>query len=253
MLTFFEFPRLRSGIRYLSFASPLYKWRIHSGICPSCNSKYFLALHPSPLMTRCLGCMSNITNLSLISAIKVHQKKYEINNYWEMSTYGKTLEYLRKNIKSGYESEFYEGIKSGEIVNGILNQDVQDSSFTDSSLDLITSNQVFEHVPDDIKGFSECYRVLKKRGALIFTIPLDHSDSTRMLAEVNKGKIIFYSEPEYHDSRTEGPKTALVFWRHSINDILDRVSKAGFEAKFIDVMLSQYQGHPVKVIYAVKK
>jgi SAM-dependent methyltransferase len=253
MISFFNNPRFRSFLNYLSFASPLYKWRIRSGICPSCNAKYFLSLHSSPFMTRCLGCAANITNLSLIYAIKEHQKKYEINNYWEMSTYGKTLEYLNKNINNGFQSEYYEGFKSGEIVNGILNQDVQGTSFSDSSLDLITSNQVFEHVPNDTKGFSECYRVLKRNGALIFTVPLYDLDATKMLAEVDKGKLIFYDEPEYHDSRTEGPKTALVFWHHSFNDILNRVSKAGFEVKFIEVELCKYQSHPVQVIYALKR
>jgi len=254
MLTFFKFPRLRSGFRYLSFSAPFYKWRIVSGVCPGCNSKYFLSLHNNPFMIRCLSCMANITNLSLIPVIKIHQKRHEVNNYWEMSTYGKTLEFLRKITKLGYESEYYQGFKSGEIVDGILNQDVQDSTFADSSLDLITSSQVFEHVPDDLKAFHECFRILKKGGALIFTVPLHNLNSTRMRAELdNKGQIVFHGEPEYHDSRNAGPNSALVFWDHSVNDILDRVSQVGFDAEFIDVMISKNQSIPTKVIYAIKK
>jgi ubiquinone/menaquinone biosynthesis C-methylase UbiE len=52
--------------------------------------------------------------------------------------------------------------KLGERINGIFNQDVQHLTFSDASFDVVTSNQVFEHVPDDIKGYAECLRVLGK-------------------------------------------------------------------------------------------
>ena len=48
-----------------------------------------------------------------------------------MSTYGATLSFLRKQVEHVYESEYIQGKKSGEIVDGILNQDVQETSFSD--------------------------------------------------------------------------------------------------------------------------
>ena len=51
-------------------------------------------------------------------------------------------------------------------------QDVQHLTFDDAEFDICTSTEVFEHVPDDIKGFKEIYRVLKDDGVFIFTVPI---------------------------------------------------------------------------------
>ncbi len=41
----------------------------------------------------------------------------------------------------------------------------------DASIDLLIHTEVIEHVPDINLFFSECYRVLKKEGIMIFSIP----------------------------------------------------------------------------------
>jgi len=169
-----------------------------------------------------------------------------------MSTYGATLTFLRKNVDHVYESEYFQGKRSGEIVNGILNQDVQDASFSDSSLDLITSNQVFEHVPDDMKGYAECFRVLRPGGALLFTVPLYDIPSTEKLAEIRDGEVVHFIKPEYHDSRATGPKSVLTFWHHSLNDIVERVSSVGFTVTVEDVFIASYPTPAEKVVYAFK-
>lgn len=169
-----------------------------------------------------------------------------------MSTYGATLNYLKLHFKDVLESEYFPNKKPGEIVDGVLNEDVQDLSFATNSLDLITSNQVFEHVPDDIKGYRECYRVLKKNGALIFSVPLYNTPKTEQLAALNKNKIIYYMEPEYHDSRNAGPHSILTFWRHSEHDIVSRVELAGFKVMLKDVIIAPSQKIAAKVIYAIK-
>jgi len=246
-------PRWSAAFRYLGWADPFYKWRISRSNCPSCSGKYFLSFRPDAFMTRCLGCGANITNLSLIPVIQSHLKKNKISICWEMSTYGGTLDYLKKNIKTVHVSEFFPGAKPGEIIGGIANEDVQNLSFANSSLDLITSNQVFEHVPDDIKGYSECYRVLKPGGCLIFSIPLYDILETEKLAEIADGVVTYFSEPEYHDSRSTGPKSILTFWHHSMNDICERVSQVGFEVSLMDIVMAPAQKIATKVIYAVKR
>jgi SAM-dependent methyltransferase len=245
-------PRMRSAIRYFGWADPFYKWRMSRSSCPSCAGRYFISLRPEPFMTRCLKCSSNVTNLSLIPTIKEHQKAKTIESCWEMSTYGATLSYLQRSFHTVVQSEYFQEFASGELVNGVLNQDVQNSSFPDSFFDLITCNQVFEHVPDDLKGYSECFRILKKGGALIFSVPLYDLPSTEMLAELVNGRIIFHAEPEYHDSRIAGPNSALTFWRHSVNDICVRVSKVGFRTKLVRTIIASSQRLPAQVIYAIK-
>ena len=245
-------PRWQAAVRYLGWAEPFWRWRLSYAICPNCNGKLFVSLASNPFMIRCLSCRCNATSLAIISVLRSHVEKYKVNVAWEMSTYGAAYQYLSNNIQIVIGSEYYPNIKSGDFIGGVLNQDVQNLSFDSDSLDLITSNQVFEHVPDDISGYSECYRVLRNNGALVFTVPLYDIPSTECIAGTVANEVIFHNEPEYHDSRTSGLKSVVTFWHHSVHDICNRVSQVGFNAYLVDVMITKVQNTPAKVIYAVK-
>jgi len=163
---------------------------------------------------RCLRCKANVTNLSLIPVIEKHRDSSRVQITWEMSTFGATLAYLRRTTPRVICSEYFPGRPSGELINDIRNEDVQSQSFADDSLDLITSNQVFEHVEDDIRGYGECFRILQPGGALIFSVPLYDIPETRQMASRTQHGIEHYGTPEYHDSRSGGAGSELCFWRH---------------------------------------
>lgn len=134
-----------------------------------------------------------------------------------------------------------------------MNQDVQALTFENNSFDLVTSNQVFEHVPNDEQGLSECARVLKDGGALIFGVPLHEIEQTKRVARIENRKIVFIGAPEYHDSRIGGAKSSPVFWHFSACDIARRVKDCGFSsARVIDVKILRRQEVPCRVVYAVK-
>lgn len=248
----FNIQRLKAALRYLLRANPVYKWRVGSFVCPNCGKTMFLSLRPDSFMTRCLTCFANGTNLSLIPVIQRHQKTNSISCAYELSTFGATLGWLRENVNRVTTSEYFPSESFGTYINGTLNEDVQKLTFADSSFDLITSNQVFEHVPNDILGYSECFRTLRAGGALIFTVPLCDIPKTEMLAEVVAGQLIYYREPEYHDSRFGGAKSAFTFWHHSKNDICQRVSSVGFHVELVDVNIFRNQIAPTQVVYAMK-
>lgn len=154
-----------------------------------------------------------------------------------MSTYGATLSFLRRQNIDVQTSEYFPGVKSGERVDGVLNQDVQRTSFPDEHFDLVTSNQVFEHVEDDIEGYRECFRVLKNQGALIFSVPLHDLPKTRQLAYHVEDRLVYLTPPEYHSSRLSGPNSVLTYWHHSIHDICARVASVGFEVSLVEYVL----------------
>jgi SAM-dependent methyltransferase len=246
--------RLSSIFRYLSWSNPIYKWKVSRGNCPLCGKSHFLSFKESPFQTRCLRCKATITNLSLIPIIAEHAGKNHNHSVYELSTYGSTLNFLKLNFSKVFTSEYFPDKKCGELINGILNQDVQKLTFADNTFDIITSNQVFEHVPDDIKGFSECFRVLANRGALIFSIPLYNIEKTTKIASIINNEIVFTETPEYHDSRLGGAKSAPVFYHHSIHDICDRVKSVGFSKVILkEVSIVKTQGKPQLVIYAIKQ
>ena len=156
--------RTASICDYLRAADPIQQWQLIRFECPCCASSRFLSMRKDPYMTRCLRCKANVLNLSLIPSIRSHMTQHAVSTAWEMSTYGATLSFLESNVPDVIKSEFFAGRKSGEYIRGVLNQNVTATSFKSDSLDMITSNQVFEHVENDIAGFAECYRILRSGG-----------------------------------------------------------------------------------------
>jgi len=53
--------------------------------------------------------------------------------------------------------------------------DAQHLPFKDSRFDVVVASSVIEHLPDDIMGFKEAVRVLKRGGRAIFSFPSRHS------------------------------------------------------------------------------
>jgi ubiquinone/menaquinone biosynthesis C-methylase UbiE len=57
--------------------------------------------------------------------------------------------------------------------------DIQALAFDSGTFDLVVHSDTLEHVDDSGKGLSECFRVLKPRGVLAYTIPIVHERLTR--------------------------------------------------------------------------
>src|SRR5262245_4112822 len=69
--------------------------------------------------------------------------------------------------------------------------DMQALPFEAGSFDLVIHSDTLEHVPDPVKGLSECRRVLSPAGACIFTVPTLPGRLSRSRAAM---------EPSYHGS-----------------------------------------------------
>jgi len=142
-------------------------------------------------------------------------------------------------IGSEYLGHEYEG---GAIIKDIRHEDVENLSFTDHSLDLIVSNDVFEHVPNPAKAFSECARVLKDGGVMIATIPFHcNSDKSITRAKITTGQLEHILKPMYHGNpiSTDG---SLVFTDFGW-DVLEEMRNAGFSDVSIEVYYSKEFGH----------
>ena len=230
---------------------PPYKWKFSFFLCPSCGKSILVSLkspskdskqprhskliNDSSFSSICVRCFSNYTGLAMVDALKRHHSFKEGDTCWEMSTYGSTVKYLSKYSTNLLLSEFVPGVTSGNYVNGILIEDVRATSFNSSSIDLITCNQVFEHVPEFQQALSECHRILKSKGALFFSVPLYSRNNTLKYAEIVQDKLCFLGDPEFHDSRMGGPASAPVFWHFSINDITNLVSSFGFSVQIKEI------------------
>lgn len=143
----------------------------------------------------------------------------------------------------GYLCSFYYGddYTSGQLVNGIMHQDVMALSFEDASIDLVVSSDVFEHVADPYQGHREIHRVLKPGGKHIFTVPFDMlSAADDVRAVVEDGALVYRKEPIFHgDPVSLRPEGALVFTIFSI-EMLARLDQIGFRTNMLLLRLPRY-------------
>lgn len=115
-----------------------------------------------------------------------------------------------------YYSEYFgENYKSGEIVNGLMHQDLQATSFADESFDIILTSDVFEHMPDVVRAEKEVARILKKGGVYCFTVPLvfDCAEDEILAELTGNNTIRFLTTPQYHVDPVRPTEGALVY-RH---------------------------------------
>jgi len=136
----------------------------------------------------------------------------------------------------GYE---YEG---GEIIKGIRHEDIENLSFSDNSLDLIVSNDVFEHVPHPSKAFKECVRLLKSGGVMLATIPFHSENELSVIrAKIVDGELENLLPPSYHGNPISADGS-LVFTDFGW-DMLDNMRCSGFTEVAVEVYASTRYGH----------
>jgi ubiquinone/menaquinone biosynthesis C-methylase UbiE len=132
--------------------------------------------------------------------------------------------------------------KGGEIINGIRHEDVEALSFSDNSLDLIVSNDVFEHVPNIENAFRECLRVLVPGGTLLSTFPFHCGDDFSVLRAEIKNNNIVNLQPEMYHGNPVSEKGSLVF--HDFGwDLFPRLKEIGFSQISIEVYSSAEFAH----------
>jgi SAM-dependent methyltransferase len=219
--------------------------------CPACGPTLFLRLAPHAIGVRCLRCAASAVTLSLIAVLQSVRPGFAGQALYELSSRGALHDFLRRRVGNLTCSEYFDGVPPGARRDGVLCQDVQRLTFADASFDVCTSTEVFEHVPDDSRGFREMRRVLRAGGALVFTVPLRDAGPTLERARLDgQGAVEHLLPPEYHGDRIRGPGRVLAF-RNYGHDIVDRLRACGFAEARIDWRFKDaYLGQGVGVVVA---
>lgn len=135
-----------------------------------------------------------------------------------MCSQGKVHELYRH--LSGYQcGEYFDGVASGDYLNGIMCIDLQDIPFEDNYFDFIITEDVLEHVWDITRALKEINRVLKLGGKHIFTVPVHENIVT--MSRKNNPLEVFHGDP----LRPEGAKVFTDFGR----DIVSFIDKFGMK------------------------
>ena len=139
-------------------------------------------------------------------------------------------------------SEFTTSPERREWMYPIPCEDLQSLSLPTASFDLVSTNEVLEHVPSIDRALAEIARVLRPGGWHFGTVPFFYFEDIGKVRAVldERGRIIHLEEPEYHgDPMNEGG--VLVFempgW-----DLIERARAAGFRDAFMRLMISKEHG-----------
>ncbi|MCI2105457.1 MAG: class I SAM-dependent methyltransferase [Intestinimonas sp.] len=126
----------------------------------------------------------------------------------------------------GYRfSEFFPDVPSGKFsTSGVLCVDLCQIPFPDESLDVVITEDVFEHLENPDAAFQEIKRVLKSGGIHIFTVPIREGGHTMNRTGMS---------PVYHDA-PEGTGGALV-WNDFSYDLVERFTDAEAQTRYLPV------------------
>ncbi|PWT78997.1 MAG: hypothetical protein C5B58_14430 [Acidobacteria bacterium] len=136
----------------------------------------------------------------------------------------------------------YAGTASGrDELYPIPHEDLTCLTLKSDAFDLVTTNEVLEHVPSIDAALAEIVRILKPGGWHIGTHPFMLMNEKGVVrATVAGGEIKFLMEPEYHGNPAGSP--SLVFetpgW-----DILSRAHSAGFSSVYMQFVASERYGY----------
>ena len=112
-------------------------------------------------------------------------------------------------------SEFFDDVPTGEYNDGVLCVDLCDMPFEDNTIDIVITEDVFEHIVGYEKAMKEIYRVLKPGGCHIFTVPLH--DGHKTVSRKNK-KSVYHGDPIHADSGC----LVITDWGDDIKSIVER-------------------------------
>ena len=201
---------------------------------------------------RCCLCGAAPIATSIAKILQDRVPNFKEKVHFELSSRGPFFEFLNKNVQILTYSEYLDGVSPGSYENGVQCQDVQNLTLDDLSFDVVTCTEVFEHVPDDVAGYSEVFRVLRAGGVFIFTVPLFPTEDTIERVVLDGAKLEYLLEPTYHDDSIRGAGKVLVF-RDYGRDIQNRLEGVGFNnVEIITVPDSGGFGFHREVIVAYK-
>ena len=223
------------------------------GECSMCGKTIFIKLRNNNMSAiRCVRCRASVTSMAIASVLKDLVADWEDKRVYELSSRGPFFRFLQERASHLTCSEYFDDVPAGSYRGTVQCQDVQELTYDDESFDLCTSTEVFEHVPDDLKGFREIYRVLVRGGLFLFTVPLSGRMKTVERVRLNEGKPVFLEDPEYHDDRISGVGSVLCYRNYGL-DIVDRLSQAGFtDTKIVVAKAPTSWGYDRRVVVTRK-
>jgi SAM-dependent methyltransferase len=154
-----------------------------------------------------------------------------------------TASWFRANCEHYIGSGYFPDRPLGSVIDGLINQDLEAQTFSDSAFDVVVHLDVMEHLFDPFKALREIYRTLTDDGRCYFSVPTywDRMESKQVAFRREGGLTEIVGEPEYHGN-PQDPNGSLVTWRYGYDLPLLISREAGF-----DVEVRRFQSKRIAV------
>jgi hypothetical protein len=224
------------------------------GFCPICESRTVFIIRQDWLRDfyHCVRCSSIPRWRALIHVLQTHFPNWRELRMHESSPGGASSEKLKRECPNYLASHFFPEVTPGEMKHGFCSENLERQTFRDAEFDLVVTQDVFEHILDPGRAFSEIARTLKPGGAHVFTVPWYYWKKTLVRAISENGSIKHLEEPDYHGNPID-PNGSLVVreWGWDLCDFIYAHSgltttairindeSRGIKAEFIEVFISR--------------
>jgi SAM-dependent methyltransferase len=165
--------------------------------------------------TACSSCGSNVRSMTLARAIT---RAFGFDGLLSAFVEGPglPLEVLEVN-PAGNLTQFLSRLPNHRL-GAYPEVDLRRLPFPDGAFDLVVHSDTLEHVDGAVEALRECHRVLRPRGACVFTVPIIVGRLTR-----GRGAL----GPSYHNNSSERDPALLVRTEYGA-DAWTQVLEAGF-------------------------
>jgi len=195
--------------------------------CFHCHAKFRVRCVAESLLK--LGWKGQFSSISdLVSHLRTTSSEWLVLE--TASTGGIFSNY--EQIENVMKSEYFDDVDNGDTINGIYSEDLQSLTLNNQTLDALISLDVFEHIADPWKAFSEVERVLKPKGIGLITVPIDtRNHNTQTLVKLENNELQYLREPSYHIDplRQEGTLVFTEFGTDIVSQLRSRGHKASFD------------------------
>lgn len=167
------------------------------------------------------------------------------------------FKYLAEKYPNLTGSEYLaEKCSFGDKVDGIRNETMSDLTFDDASFDHVLSFECLEHIPNFIEPLQETYRVLRKGGKFVFTVPFLHNVYPNVIRAIvdETGNIQHILPPEYHGDPLDNE--GILCFTHFGWEILDILREdIGFSSAYAVLSWSAIYGNlgQVSIVFVAVK
>ncbi len=217
------------GVPFFSFILPNSYFYSRKGFCTFCDSNVTFFSYDDYLRNNyfCKNCNSLPRERALMQAIEQFYPNWRELSIHESSPIerGVSLK-IRKGSLNYTASQFFPNHPFGELVGNVRNENLENQKFENEIFDLVITQDVFEHLNDPQKAFSEIHRTLKKGGTHILTVPIENkfSPTIRWAKIGSNGNVEFLFNPEYHRNPVN-EEGSPVFWHYGY-DLVNMIEKS---------------------------